>query len=252
MKKKVIVVLSVVLVVAALIGGVVLINQKQQAAKEKEIQQLQEQKEREKIIAEQERQKQQEENEQKLADLEAKKADLEAREISLKVQKHEEFMNNGFTQRYYEVDNELNTISKELIDIEFEISRLKDNTFNDISSIVDNTVNRFDDNEERIDVSKFIFIVPIVMFVIVFIVIIVTIIRSSKNMSSMLNGTSAKEMLNNLSDVAVKMAKDLNPSYEEFKCPNCGSSLDPENTEIKKCEYCGAKLYKTVKKSEKK
>ena len=255
MKKKVIIVLSVVLVVVALIGSVVLINQKQQVAKEKEIQQLQEQKEREKIIAEQERQKQQEENEQKLVDLEAKKADLEAKEISLKVQKHEEFMNNGFTQRYYELGNELNTVSKEIIDVEFEISNLKDNTFNDISSIVDNKVNMLDENEDEISnsfgVGRFIFVIPIVMFVIVFIVIIVIFIRSSKNMSSMLNSTSAKEMLNNLSDVAVKMAKDLNPSYEEFKCPNCGSSLDPENTDIKKCEYCGAKLYKTVNKGRK-
>ena len=190
----------------------------------------------------------------KLADLEAKKKDLEAKEISLKLQKNEEFSNNGFTQRYYELSNELEDIADEIWDVEREISKLEnsinlDEAVDIIDDITDMTENESvvsNDNSNKNSFFDIFFIIPIIMFVVVFVFIIISIVRSSKHMSMMTNSTTTKEMLNDLSDVAVKMAKDLNPTYKEFKCPNCNAALDPENTDIKKCNYCGAKIYKTV------
>lgn len=200
-----------------------------------------------------------EENDKKIADLEAKKKDLEAKEIDLKVQKNEEFSTNGFSKRYYELGNELEDITDEIWDIEREIDELENKTFDDVDNDTTDNINDFNNdvidmmddfnNEvvvERRSFFDIVFIIPIIMFIVVFIIIITTFVRSSKHISTMTNSTSRKEMLDELSDVAVKMAKDLNPTYKEFKCPNCGAALDPENTDIKNCNYCGAKLYKTV------
>ena len=152
-----------------------------------------------------------------------------------------------------DIENSLNKDNRhcELVD---EISKLEnsinlDEAVDIIDDITDMTENESvvsNDNSNKNSLFDMFFIIPIIMFVVVFVFIVISIVRSSKHMSMMTNSTTTKEMLNDLSDVAVKMAKDLNPTYKEFKCPNCNAALDPENTDIKKCNYCGAKLYKTV------
>lgn len=39
-------------------------------------------------------------------------------------------------------------------------------------------------------------------------------------------------------------AKEINPEYKSFKCPNCGASIEG-NSDIEKCAYCGEILIKT-------
>ena len=275
MKKKFLIVIGVLLGVIALVGGGVVVHNKVQSNKEnkaieekkleekkkkeeeKEKEKLEAEKEKKKLEAEQEAQRLNEENDQKIADLKVRKSNLQAKEITLKVQKNEEFMNNGFTERYYQLGNELSDLSDEIRAVEREIDDLEDNTFEPVYEdeedftdvedfISDFTEDTQDKTESIFEFSKYMFIIPLVLFITVFAVIVTIAIKSTKNFGSMIHGVSTKEMLNDLSDVAVKMAKDLNPTYKEFKCPNCNASLDPENTEIKKCTYCGAKLYKTV------
>ena len=269
MNKKFLIIIGVVFCSIALIGGVIVTNSKirmrdeEQKIEENKTQTTnaekeQEDKEDKKLKAEQEAERLKQENDKKIADLKSKKADLEAREITLKLQKNEEFMNNGFTQRYYELSNELSDLTDEIWDVEREISDLEDKTFDvdydeiedEMNEIVDkfkdNPIGNVDSNKKSFEFSNVFMFLPIIMFITVFISILVVSIKNFRNVGSMFSGNSTKDMLNDLSDVAVKMAKELNPTYKEFKCPNCNASLDPENTDIKKCNYCGAKLYKTV------
>lgn len=269
MNKKFLIIIGVVFCSIALIGGVIVTNSKirmrdeEQKIEENKTQTTnaekeQEDKEDKKLKAEQEAERLKQENDKKIADLKSKKADLEAKEITLKLQKNDEFMNNGFTQRYYELSNELSDLTDEIWDVEREISDLEDKTFDvdydeiedEMNEIVDkfkdNPIGNVDSNKKSFEFSNVFMFLPIIMFITVFISILVVSIKNFRNVGSMFSGNSTKDMLNDLSDVAVKMAKELNPTYKEFKCPNCNASLDPENTDIKKCNYCGAKLYKTV------
>ena len=274
MNKKFLIIIGVVFCSIALIGGVIVTNSKirmrdeenkieenktQTTNAEKE----QEDKEDKKLKAEQEAERLKQENEQKISDLKIKKDALESKEITLKLQKNEEFMNYGFTQKYYELSNELSDLTDEIWDVEREIDKLEAKTFevdydaledemNEIvDNIKDNSIGNVDSNKKSFEFSNVFMFLPIIMFITVFISILVVSIKNFRNVGSMFSGNSTKDMLNDLSDVAVKMAKELNPTYKEFKCTNCNASLDPENTDIKKCNYCGAKLYKTVDTSHK-
>lgn len=191
----------------------------------------------------------QNDNNAQLEELYASKEELENKEISLKVEKNQEFMSNGFSQKYYELENELKNVNAELTDIENKIDKIKNSdVLDDFKNNNDNTTNLITENEHN---NEFIYFIPFIIFGVAFIVIIISIIFSAKKIGSF-STNSTKDMLNDLSDVAVKMAKDLNPSYEEFKCPNCGSPLSAENEDVKKCSYCGASLYRTVNKNKKK
>lgn len=191
----------------------------------------------------------QNDNNAQLEELYASKEELENKEISLKVEKNQEFMSNGFSQKYYELENELKNVNAELTDIENKIDKIKNSdVLDDFKNNNDNTTNLITENEHN---NEFIYFIPFIIFGVAFIVIIISIIFSVKKIGSF-STNSTKDMLNDLSDVAVKMAKDLNPSYEEFKCPNCGSPLSAENEDVKKCSYCGASLYRTVNKNKKK
>ena len=191
----------------------------------------------------------QNDNNAQLEELYASKEELENKEISLKVEKNQEFMSNGFSQKYYELENELKNVNAELTDIENKIDKIKNSdVLDDFKNNNDNTTNLITENEHN---NEFIYFIPFIIFGVAFVVIIISIIFSAKKIGSF-STNSTKDMLNDLSDVAVKMAKDLNPSYEEFKCPNCGSPLSAENEDVKKCSYCGASLYRTVNKNKKK
>ena len=188
-------------------------------------------------------------NNAQLEELYASKEELENKEISLKVEKNQEFMSNGFSQRYYELENELKNVNTELTDIENKIDKIKNSdVLDDFKNNNDDTTDLITENEHN---NEFIYFIPFIIFGIAFVVIVISIIFSAKKIGSF-STNSTKDMLNDLSDVAVKMAKDLNPSYEEFKCPNCGSPLSAENEDVKKCSYCGASLYRTVNKNKKK
>lgn len=188
-------------------------------------------------------------NNAQLEELYASKEELENKEISLKVEKNQEFMSNGFSQRYYELENELKNVNAELTDIENKINKIKNSdVLDDFKNNNDDTTDLITENEHN---NEFIYFIPFIIFGIAFIVIVVSVIFSAKRGGSF-STNSTKDMLNDLSDVAVKMAKDLNPSYEEFKCPNCGSPLSAENEDVKKCSYCGASLYRTVNKNKRK
>ena len=188
-------------------------------------------------------------NNAQLVELYASKEELENKEISLKVEKNQEFMSNGFSQRYYELENELKNVNAELTDIENKINKIKNSdVLDDFKNNNDDTTDLITENEHN---NEFIYFIPFIIFGIAFVVIVVSVIFSAK-MGGSFSTNSTKDMLNDLSDVAVKMAKDLNPSYEEFKCPNCGSPLSAENEDVKKCSYCGASLYRTVNKNKRK
>lgn len=188
-------------------------------------------------------------NNAQLEELYASKEELENKEISLKVEKNQEFMSNGFSQRYYELENELKNVNAELTDIENKINKIKNSdVLDDFKNNNDDTTDLITENEHN---NEFIYFIPFIIFGIAFVVIVVSVIFSAKRGGSF-STNSTKDMLNDLSDVAVKMAKDLNPSYEEFKCPNCGSPLSAENEDVKKCSYCGASLYRTVNKNKRK
>lgn len=188
-------------------------------------------------------------NNSQLEELYASKEELENKEISLKVEKNQEFMSNGFSQRYYELENELKNVNTELTDIENKINKIKNSdVLDDFKNNNDDTTDLITENEHN---NEFIYFIPFIIFGIAFVVIVVSVIFSAKRGGSF-STNSTKDMLNDLSDVAVKMAKDLNPSYEEFKCPNCGSPLSAENEDVKKCSYCGASLYRTVNKNKRK
>lgn len=180
---------------------------------------------------------QQKTNDENISELEKEKAELEEQEITLRAAESEEFKTNGFSEEYYRIENELSNITDRIVEIEFEISKIK---------------NGYYDNKASIDagVSKGIyFLFPgIAICISSFVILVIYIKKSFTNpLASMTS--SSKEMLEDFSDIAIKMAKELNPTYEEFKCPNCGASLDPTHTETKKCEYCGTQLYRTVKKT---
>ena len=64
-------------------------------------------------------------NNAQLVELYASKEELENKEISLKVEKNQEFMSNGFSQRYYELENELKNVNAELTDIENKINKIR-------------------------------------------------------------------------------------------------------------------------------
>lgn len=189
-------------------------------------------------------------NNAQLEELYASKEELENKEISLKVEKNQEFMSNGFSQRYYELEKELKNVNDELTDIENKIDKIKNSDVIDDfkNNNNDDTTDLITENEHN---NEFIYFIPFIIFGIAFVVIVISIIFSAKKVGSF-STNSTKDMLNDLSDVAVKMAKDLNPSYEEFKCPNCGSPLSAENEDVKKCSYCGASLYRTVNKNKRK
>lgn len=188
-------------------------------------------------------------NNAQLEELYASKEELENKEISLKVEKNQEFMSNGFSQRYYELENELKNVNAELADIENKINKIKNSdVLDDFKNNNDDTTDLITENEYN---NEFIYFIPFIIFGIAFVVIVISVIFSAKRGGSF-STNSTKDMLNDLSDVAVKMAKDLNPSYEEFKCPNCGSPLSAENEDVKKCSYCGASLYRTVNKNKRK
>lgn len=188
-------------------------------------------------------------NNAQLEELYASKEELENKEISLKVEKNQEFMSNGFSQRYYELENELKNVNTELTDIENKINKIKNSdVLDDFKNNNDDTTDLITGNEHN---NEFIYFIPFIIFGIAFVVIVISVIFSAKRGGSF-STNSTKDMLNDLSDVAVKMAKDLNPSYEEFKCPNCGSPLSAENEDVKKCSYCGASLYRTVNKNKRK
>lgn len=188
-------------------------------------------------------------NNAQLEELYASKEELENKEISLKVEKNQEFMSNGFSQRYYELENELKNVNAELTDIENKINKIKNSdVLDDFKNNNDDTTDLITENEHN---NEFIYFIPFIIFGIAFVVIVISVIFSAKRGGSF-STNSTKDMLNDLSDVAVKMAKDLNPSYEEFKCPNCGSPLSAENEDVKKCSYCGASLYRTVNKNKRK
>lgn len=224
MKKKLVIIIGVIIVVLAFIFGGIAINNRIKAKEQEAI-----------LVDDTAKEKHMEKITEKIADLEVKKSDLEDQVVSLKAEWNKEFMSNGFSQRYYEIEKELKDISAEISNINSEILTLK---LDSTSDEVDQANNVVDDSV--FSLTKVLFLVFIVIFVVAVVVIIFGFIKGSKSMMT------GKDMLNDLSDVAVKMAKELNPTYKEFKCPNCGAALDPDNADIKKCGYCGAKLYKTV------
>lgn len=182
-------------------------------------------------------------NEENIAELEKEKEELLPQESKLKASVNEEFKNNGFSEEYYNLENDRKKISERITEIEFEISKIK---------------NGYYDNKASIDkgVRKgVLFLFPgIAICIASFVVLIIFVKKSSSIASPSISLTNPlqsnhKEILEDLSDIAVKMAREMNPTYEEFKCPNCGASLDPTHTEVKKCKYCKTELYRTVKKT---
>ena len=153
--------------------------------------------------------------------------ELENKEASLRAKQDVIFKTEGFTEEYYQIDNELGRIRDEIWELE---------------------------SKERNSLSKQgIFalfpIISILIFVTVFITVFTTIIRTAKMSKHGIVhpnekvGHDMEKMATMMSKVAVNMAKEMNPEYKALKCPNCGAGLTDD---VEVCEYCDAPLTKVV------
>lgn len=173
-----------------------------------------------------------EENENTISEYQSKINELE-------VSRTKEFQSNGFSDKYYEIAEEISTLQDKISKLKEENMKLQSESF--INEIME------DDDTYESDVSAnspkksfspfnimFIFVIIfIIIVVVIFIIIFVGIIKS-------------KNTFHKITDIAIEKNKQ-EEKYVKFVCPNCGATLDGERDEIKECKYCGSKLYKTMK-----
>ena len=152
--------------------------------------------------------------------------ELENKEASLRAKKDVIFKTEGFTEEYYQIDNEIGRIQSDIWELESKERR--SNFFGSFG---------------------FFMFIPIIIFVTVFIIIFTTVIKTIKMGKHQIVHPSEKaghemeKMATMMGKVAAEMAKEMNPEYKSLKCPNCGAGLTDN---VDKCEYCDAPLTKVV------
>lgn len=142
---------------------------------------------------------------------EEKIAELKEEKITLSAKKNEEFKNNGFTEEYYRLQQELTDVQKEL-------SRLELNSD-----------------------TSFIFIpiimVSLVAFGIIFIVF-------TNVISGFRRTHDTFDLVHDVIRTRLQEQQLHNTKIDSVKCPSCKASMDPNATE---CEYCGTKVTRVRK-----
>ena len=152
--------------------------------------------------------------------------ELENKEASLRAKKDVIFKTEGFTEEYYQIDNEIGRIQSDIWELESKERR--SNFFGSFG---------------------FFMFIPIIIFITVFIIIFTTVIKTIKMSKHQIVHPSEKaghemeKMATMMGKVAAEMAKEMNPEYKSLKCPNCGAGL---TNDVDKCEYCDAPLTKVV------
>ena len=152
--------------------------------------------------------------------------ELENKEASLKAKKDVIFKTEGFTEEYYQIDNEIGRIQSDIWELESKERR-----------------------SDFFGSFGFFMFLPIIIFVTVFIIIFTTVIKTIKMSKHQIVHPSEKaghemeKMATMMGKVAAEMAKEMNPEYKSLKCPNCGAGLTDD---VDKCEYCDAPLTKVV------
>ena len=152
--------------------------------------------------------------------------ELENKEASLRAKKDVIFKTEGFTEEYYQIDNEIGRIQSDIWELESKERR--SNFFGSFG---------------------FFMFIPIIIFITVFIIIFTTVIKTIKMSKHQIVHPSEKaghemeKMATMMGKVAAEMAKEMNPEYKSLKCPNCGAGLTDD---VDKCEYCDAPLTKVV------
>ena len=152
--------------------------------------------------------------------------ELENKEASLRAKKDVIFKTEGFTEEYYQIDNEIGRIQSDIWELESKERR--SNFFGSFG---------------------FFMFIPIIIFITVFIIIFTTVIKTIKMSKHQIVQPSEKaghemeKMATMMGKVAAEMAKEMNPEYKSLKCPNCGAGLTDD---VDKCEYCDAPLTKVV------
>lgn len=163
-------------------------------------------------------------------------AELQDKQTDLKAQKSQEFKINGFTKKYYEIEQELSNINQQIQDKE-----MKQESF---------------------------FVIFILGGAVLFFIIIVsTFIRfTSFSFSRVLsfggkNGESHFSLFNsfsnthktilnhqerifNIIDKSLEQEELKNTKLKALKCPSCKANVSHDAT---KCEYCGTNLIKVKK-----
>ena len=125
---------------------------------------------------------------------------------------HNEFINNGITEKYYNLQDEYSQLLKEKNN--FVLDNKRDNT-----SIV--------------------FKLFPSIFILIFGCTFATIIYKFTNFNGF-------EMINNI-NLNIKSNEDnIEKEYVSYKCPNCGNTNLKGNNE-EKCDYCGSFLKKVKK-----
>lgn len=154
-------------------------------------------------------------NEQKEIEL----AELREQKVQLQAQKNEIFAQEGLSEEYYRVSEELTEVTRKL-------------------------------QRNSVFGSSSMFTIFGLIFALTFGLAIFTIFKRSlavhKKVDDILidnNTEEIEKMANVLGKVAVNMAKEMNPEYKSLKCPNCGAPLK-DDVEI--CEYCDTPLTKVV------
>ena len=152
--------------------------------------------------------------------------ELENKEASLRAKKDVIFKTEGFTEEYYQIDNEIGRIQSDIWELESKERR-----------------------SDFFGSFGFFMFIPIIIFVTVFIIIFTTVIKTIKMSKHQIVHPSEKaghemeKMATMMGKVAAEMAKEMNPEYKSLKCPNCGAGL---TNDVDKCEYCDAPLTKVV------
>ena len=146
--------------------------------------------------------------------------ELKEQKIKLQAEKNEVFYQDGFSEEYYRIDQELTDINEKIQHTELSTSA-----------------------------PSIIFTISGILFIIIFgsaVVLIFKTISSHKiiqNSTQNSNTSNLENMAKIIGNMAVDMAKEMNPEYKSLKCPNCGAALTDN---LDECEYCHAPLIKVV------
>lgn len=145
------------------------------------------------------------------AEIEQKITELKEEKISLSARKNEEFKENGFSEEYYRIQENLTTVQKEL-------SRLELNSD-----------------------TSFVF-VPIIMFGVVTFGIIFIIFTNV--ITGMRRTHDTFDLVHDVIRTNLKTHQLNSTKIASVKCPSCKASM-PEDATV--CEYCGTHVTRIPK-----
>lgn len=143
------------------------------------------------------------------------------------------------------IDSEIEVIEKEID----ELKEKKSNTSSMFEQAqIDQEIMRLDSEITSLEFDKktnypFI-IVPILMITIVSCTIVYNIGNREQIMAR--QKQMHQERFEMFGKAIANAAKEINPEYKVFTCPNCGANIDGDE-DIETCTFCGTKLTKVGK-----